>query len=85
MKRFIDLRGQVYNDDDLPIDQQTPCFAYFCTVVDKFETFGGCQTWSSFHDFTSDYLEHVGSLDEGYARLAGLTPAWALAIDTQKF
>lgn len=78
MKRFIDLRGQVFADDDLPKNEQTPCFAFFDTIVDRFEMFDGAQTWVSFKDFTEDYRSDVGKLDAVYERLKGLTPEWVL-------
>lgn len=51
MKRFIDLRTQLYLTDDA----ENNAFAFFCTVRDKFETFTGSQTWSSKEEFLEDY------------------------------
>ncbi len=49
MKRFIDLGDQIY-----PYSEK-PTFAFFCTVTNTFETFGGTQFWSSVDDFKEDY------------------------------
>ena len=54
MKRFIDLRGQIYCDDGLPIEKQEPIFAFFCTITDEFEKFNGNQEWGNKADFIAD-------------------------------
>lgn len=77
MKRFIDLRGQVFSDDDLPLAEQEPCFAFYCTSIDKFETFSGNQCWTGLADFTDDYTYQNGVLDATYERLLSLMPEWA--------
>ena len=51
MKRFIDLGLQLNLDED-----ELPEFAFFCTVVDKFESFYGTMTWNSIDDFKADYI-----------------------------
>lgn len=79
MKRFIDLRGQIYNDDDLPKNEQTPVFAFFCTVRDQFETFGGEQNWESIEDFHIAYsCDKKIETDnkELFKRLRNLIPDW---------
>lgn len=80
MKRFIDLRGQIFADEDLPPDQQRPCFAFYCTVTDSFETFFTSQTWSSYEDFRDDYASDRGNLDAGFDRLFALMPTWARTL-----
>lgn len=77
MKRFIDLRGQIYADDDLPEHLREPCFAFYCTVVDRFETFCGAQTFTSLADFQEAYFHEKGALDDPYGRLFNLMPEWA--------
>lgn len=47
MIRFIDLRGQI-NDDSLE-------FAWYSTIVDRFETWGDNQIWESWEEFERDY------------------------------
>lgn len=47
MIRFIDLRGQITNDND-------PCFAFYDTVRDRFLVFRNAQTWDSVEDFIED-------------------------------
>lgn len=79
MKRFIDLRGQVYNDDDLPPEEQTPCFAFFCTSTDRFETFNASQEWGSIEEFTEDFDAHDHPAFGAEAlkdRLLNLVPSW---------
>jgi hypothetical protein len=81
MKRFIDLRGQVFNDDDLPIEQQEPLFAFFCTVTDTFTQLNGVQTWGTASELRTDYELQVGKLDADFERLWGLLPNWVLAVE----
>ena len=47
MLRFIDLKGQLTDGD--------ADFAWYDTITDKFLTFSGNQTWSSWDDFAVDY------------------------------
>jgi chloramphenicol O-acetyltransferase len=73
MKRFIDLRGQIYNDDYLPKDEQEPVFAFYCTSTDTFEQFkSGVQTWESIEDFKEDFTGDITL----YNRLMNLIPGW---------
>ncbi|MFD2874056.1 hypothetical protein ACFS5N_16355 [Mucilaginibacter ximonensis] len=67
MIRFIDLRGQIYLDDD-------PCFAWFTTICDRFHTFNDNQHWNSLESFISDYKAQAAVQDiadplERYLRL----------------
>lgn len=48
MIRFIDLGDQIIED--------YPEFAWYDTVIDKFETFSGNQTWETWSEFQNDYL-----------------------------
>ncbi|MTK53286.1 hypothetical protein [Paludibacter sp.] len=52
MKRFIDLGNQTGNID---YDSGEREFAFYDTVRDCFETFGGSQTWTCIEDFIKDY------------------------------
>lgn len=61
MKRFVDVRNQGIGGN----------FAWFDTVVDKFETHSDNMDWISWWDFVGDYK---GTELERYQ---GLTPAWA--------
>lgn len=79
MKRFVDLRGQIYNDDDLPEDEQEPVFAFFCTSRDMFHNFNGDQTWDSIADFQESYGCDRKPETQGmelYDRLFNLIPSW---------
>jgi hypothetical protein len=53
MKRFIDLGDQTGNIDYEAGERE---FAFYCTVVDKFETFSGNQTWATKQEFIEDYV-----------------------------
>lgn len=62
MKRFVDLRGA----------DTGYRFAFYCTVVDKFETVSdGSQAWDTFDEFAEWYQ------GDELERFRGLTPAWA--------
>jgi hypothetical protein len=52
MKRFIDLGNQTGNID---IKEGEKEFAFYCTVLDCFESFGGSQTWETKDEFKDDY------------------------------
>ncbi len=71
MKRFIDLRGQILTADD------EPNFAFFCTVIDRFETFADTQEWRSLDEFIEDYKdeEKHGTYLSPLERYLGLIPA----------
>jgi len=47
MIRFIDLGDQIL--------EGTKSFAWFDTVIDKFETFNGCETWETWEKFEEDF------------------------------
>ena len=47
MLRFIDLKGQITEDES--------DFAWFDTVTDKFVEVNGCETWKTWTDFVDDY------------------------------
>lgn len=52
MKRFIDLGDQTGNVDHESGERE---FAFYCTTIDQFESFGFCQTWTSIEDFKQDF------------------------------
>ena len=47
MKRFIDLGEQILEGER--------CFAFYDTVVDRFEEYYGEQVWTSWADFEENY------------------------------
>lgn len=57
MIRFIDLKGQITDDD-------TPTFAFYCTVSCCFKEFDGNQTFDSIHDFAECF--HADKKDNDY-------------------
>lgn len=63
MIRFIDLTGQIYQDDN------EKSFAFFDTVRDKFCEFSGCQIWDDVQEFKDDYR------GDQIARFLSLIPA----------
>lgn len=65
MKRFIDLDKQIGLDDEWPRE-----FAFYCTVVDRFETHSGSQTWSTWKEFAEEYE------GEELERFKSLCPDW---------
>lgn len=78
MIRFIDLRGQVFNDDDLPEAEREPLFAFYDTVTSRFLTFSRSQVWSSAGAFGLDHAtEKPGSRCWPLARFTSLMPEWA--------
>ena len=44
MKRFIDLTGQIQEDNK-------PMFAFFCTQIDQFELFNDTQIFETVDEF----------------------------------
>ncbi len=48
MIRFINLKGQIYLEDE-------PCFAFYNTITDEFITLIGNQTWDDWKEFEKDY------------------------------
>ena len=50
MKRFVNLGSQLWTDDEEP-DQ----FAWYCTVVDRFENFNDCEVWDTWELFKKDF------------------------------
>jgi hypothetical protein len=68
MKRFIDLRGQYTGHR----------FAWWCTVRDEFEMYGGDMAWLTWRDFI-DSVEMSGlyHVDEVARRYRPLAPDWA--------
>lgn len=70
MIRFIDLRGQITDIEECPVE-----FTFFDTTTDTFVTIGGCTTWRSRQEFFGDaYVERF--TDERMARFAKLLPEW---------
>ena len=64
MKRFIDIGHQMYLGDNEPKQ-----FAFYCTVLDKFERFMDEDLWETASDFEQDYLEAGGDEFERYLAL----------------
>ncbi len=62
MKRYVDVTGQLFDDEVL-------AFAWYDTVVDQFETHSGYQTWDCWSDFEANYegdeLERYRGLYKG--------------------
>lgn len=48
MKRFIDLGYQ------LDINDEIKSFAFYCTIIDRFEVFNNCCVWEDVNDFIED-------------------------------
>ena len=48
MKRFIDLTGQIQEDEK-------PMFAFFCTQIDQFESFNDSQLFETIEEFKEDF------------------------------
>lgn len=48
MKRFIDLTGQIQEDNK-------PIFAFFCTQIDQFELFNDTQIFETVDEFKEDF------------------------------
>lgn len=65
MKRFVDVSEAI--GDGLPR------FAFYCTIVDRFEEFSGEMTWESWDDFARGY---DGDELDRYRRLC---PEWAFS------
>ncbi len=65
MIRFIDLRSSEYD-----IGAR---FAWWNTISDTFERFGGEMAWLTFADFEESYIADGGS---DFARYARLAPEW---------
>lgn len=76
MLRFIDLRGQVMNDDDLQVSDQWPLFAFFDTITDTFQRIGGDQVWSDRATFTACYESDPQGETRPLSRFIGLMPEW---------
>ena len=74
MIRFIDLRGQMFNDDDLPKSEQATIFAFYDTITDRFMLDG--QTWVSAEHFRANA---AGRLPQDWLiRCLAALPDWAL-------
>jgi hypothetical protein len=67
MKRFVDLRED---------ETGSYTFAWWDTIVDKFETHSGNMAWSSWSDFAEEFQ---GSDLERYKRLC---PHWLINENT---
>lgn len=78
MKRFIDLRGQIYCDNDLPVGEQHPEFAWFDTRVSDFEKFDDGVTFDSWEEFESYYTTAIerGEAHAEIERYKRLCPEW---------
>jgi hypothetical protein len=83
MKRFLDLRGQIYLDDDLPADEQHVVFAFYDTRTDQIESFDGDQVFESWSDFTASYSAAAmrGEMMSSLERYRSLSPAWVFIED----
>jgi len=60
MKRFIDIRGQGTGH----------CFAWWDTVLDRFEEHSGSWAWNTWGEFVEDYE------GDELARYSVLCPPW---------
>lgn len=69
MLRFIDLRGQITDIEECPVE-----FAFFDTVTDTFCEFGGSVTWKSRKEFLDRLFEEVD--EQRFNRFARLVPEW---------
>jgi hypothetical protein len=69
VKRFVDLGTQLSSGDDGPRE-----FAWWDTVVDKFEEHSGYQTWLSWGDFVDDYE------GDQLERYRSLCPDWVFLV-----
>lgn len=65
MIRFVDLGKQLR-----PYEDSKSEFAFFCTVTERFKTFGGSQTWEDAQEFA----EHYDDMTEDISRYMGLIP-----------
>ncbi|MBA7715724.1 hypothetical protein ES703_124778 [subsurface metagenome] len=65
MKRFVDLR----------LSKTGYNFAWYDTVIDKFEEFNGNQTWDTWNEFAADYKAEEG---KNLNRYYNLCPPWIL-------
>jgi hypothetical protein len=74
MIRFINLTGQI-SGMCLPKENQTPCIAYYDTVIDRFLEVDGEQTFSSLEDFEKWVGEDSPEWSQiDWDRLRSLTP-----------
>ena len=76
MKRFIDLRGQII-DDEPP---HYPMFAFYDTVVDEFERINGESTWSDRTSFFRDC--RLDGRERDLSRYSPLIPGWVPMEET---
>ena len=70
MKRFIDLGEQILEGER--------CFAWFNTVVDQFEEYGGVQAWQTWAEFEQDcggddLLRYRGLFPADWPNIEGLS------------
>lgn len=73
MKRFIDLGDQILEDHRE--------FAFYCTVVDRFEEFGDHQTFCCLSDFESAWLLSGAGMEgspHGIERYKRLLASWVM-------
>jgi len=66
MKRFIDLR----------LSETGYKFAWYNTIIDKFEEFNGNQTWDTRKEFLSDFNAHEKRHIHDADRYIVLFPQW---------
>lgn len=76
MIRFIDLRGQIYLDDEEPKAEQEPVFAFYDTVMDQFVGWDQCFVWDSIEDFRADFCFFGGWRNDFLSRYLVLLPDW---------
>jgi hypothetical protein len=77
MKRFLDLRGQIYLDDDLPLEERYVVFAFYDTSSDKIESFDDEQVFESWQDFEHAFTFEAARKDlSDLERYRGLCPEW---------
>ena len=78
MIRFIDLRGQIVDDGDLPEDERSTDFAFFDTITDTFQRIGGHQVWGDSAEFVECYERDPQGPTRPLDRFLSLMPEWVL-------
>jgi len=61
MIRFINLGNQIY---PLSKPNEDHMFAWWNTVVDKFETYNQTQAWETWEEFVDDFCQDMGVFSE---------------------
>ena len=79
MIRFIDLRGQIYLDDEDPKEKQEPIFAFYDTTVDQFVGWDQYYIWGSRTGFATDFWYYAGWRGIELERFLNLMHGWVPA------